>query len=124
MKLVITGELTSLNEFIKATNSHWKVGNKVKKQETRRVADEALVQRLKPVDLADYPVIITYRWYSKNARMDIDNVSFSKKFINDGLVAAGIIEDDSRKYVRGFIEEFHIDKENPRVEVMIEAMIE
>ena len=44
---------------------------------------------------------------------------FGKKFINDGLVKAGVLKDDSRKYIDGFTEQFLIDKDSPRVEVSI-----
>ena len=69
--------------------------------------------------MSNYPVEIVYRWYSRDNRKDIDNVAFAKKFINDGLVKAGVIQNDSRKFIKGFKDEFYIDKENPRVEVQI-----
>lgn len=116
--LTIPGELTDLNAFIKATNSHFYAGNKVKRGETERVV--RAVQGGERVE--QYPVIIRYSWYSKNARKDIDNVAFAKKFINDGLVEAGVLENDSRRFVAGFSDLFFIDKENPRVEVLIEPV--
>ena len=115
--ITIKGELTDLNQYIKALNNHRFVGSKIKKEETERVYWECKEQKIKPV--TKFPVKIHYRWYSPNARKDIDNVAFSKKFINDGMVMAGILPDDSRKYVSGFSDDFFIDKENPRVEVII-----
>jgi len=35
--IIIKGELTDLNQYIKALNSHRFVGSKIKKQETERV---------------------------------------------------------------------------------------
>ena len=69
--------------------------------------------------ITQYPVIIKYKWYSPNSRKDVDNIAFAKKFINDGLVIAGILENDSRKFVAGFTDEFFIDKINPRTEIEI-----
>ncbi len=118
MILTIKGELTDLNTYIKALNGNRWSGNDVKQTETERVAYEARLARLEPIE--KYPVRITYRWYSPDQRKDVDNVAFSKKFINDGLVVAGILENDSRKFIAGFTDEFFIDKHSPRVEVQIE----
>lgn len=116
-KFTIKGEITDLNTYIKALNSSRWGGNSIKQTETDRVAWEARVARMSPV--LKYPVRICYRWYSPDQRKDTDNVAFAKKFINDGLVVAGVLENDSRKYVAGFVDEFYIDKSNPRVEVEI-----
>lgn len=115
--LKIKGELTDLNTYIKALNGNRWSGNEIKQTETNRVSYEAKLARLPSVE--KYPVKITYRWYSPDQRKDVDNVAFSKKFINDGLVAAGVLENDSRKYIAGFADEFYIDKANPRVEIEI-----
>ncbi|RKZ11047.1 hypothetical protein DRQ25_00885 [Candidatus Fermentibacteria bacterium] len=117
LHFTIQGELTELNTYTKKNRSSKFAGSKIKKEETDRVALEAKAARIKPV--VNYPVFIQYRWYSKDRRKDIDNVAFAKKFINDGLVVAGVLKDDSRKCVRGFSDYFFIDKKNPRVEVYI-----
>jgi len=115
--LTIQGELCDLNAYIKALNSSRWGGNNIKQSETERVAREARIARICPI--TEYPVHIIYRWYSKDKRKDIDNTSFSKKFLNDGLVQAGILENDGRKHVAGFTDEFYIDKEYPHVEITI-----
>lgn len=119
IKLIIYRELTDLNTYIKAMNSHRLAGNSIKQSETNRVHWEAKKAHTPPVEKSEYPVHISYKWYSKDRRIDIDNVAFAKKFINDGLVQAGIIENDSRKFIQGFDDDFDIDRENPRVEVTI-----
>lgn len=116
-KITILGEMTDLNSYIGAINGNRYSGNQVKRSETKRAADEALSCRARPIE--SYPVVIVYRWYSKNKRKDVDNISFAKKFINDGLVAAGVLKNDSQKYVSGLVDKFYVDKENPRVEVII-----
>lgn len=118
MKFTIQGELTDLNAYIKALNSHYIVGNKIKQKETDRVAWEVVKSNL--VQVKKYPIVLKYMWFCKDNKKDVDNVAFAKKFINDGLVLSGILENDTRKHVCGFIDEFYIDKKNPRVEVEIQ----
>lgn len=115
MKIILKGELTDLNAYIKALNSHYIVGNRVKKHETERVCYAA--KGIKPI--TNYPVRVSVTWFSKNERKDIDNVAFAKKFILDGLVMAKVLENDSRKFVRSLADDFEVDKDNPRVEIEI-----
>ncbi|HBT75055.1 TPA: hypothetical protein DEB29_03585 [Candidatus Wolfebacteria bacterium] len=122
MHFTIPGELTDLNAYIKALNSCRWSGNSIKHSETDRVAFAAKVARIGKVE--KYPVRIIYCWYCKDNRKDTDNVAFAKKFINDGLVTAGVLQNDSRKFVAGFVDQFYIDKSNPRVEVYIEQLPE
>jgi hypothetical protein len=120
ISFTIKGELTDLNSYIAALNSSRWGGNSIKQIETNRVCREA--QNSKVPKVIKYPVVITYKWFSKDLRKDTDNIAFSKKFINDGLVIAKILENDSRKFVCGFSDEFYIDKENPRVEIVIHSL--
>lgn len=54
-------------------------------------------QRLKPVSRA----IVTYEFYFKDKRKhDPDGYAFSAKYIQDGLVKAGILPDDNFDHVR------------------------
>ena len=117
MKLIIKGELCDFNTFQNKTRSNKFAGAKIKKEETERIYWECKQQKLSPVK--EYPVEIIFRWYSKDNRKDIDNVAFSKKFVLDSLVLAGVLEGDGRKFISGFIDEFYISKDNPRVEVEI-----
>ncbi len=117
MKLTIDREMCDLNTFIKALNAHYHAGNNIKQQETDYVYLMALKQKIKPI--TQYPVVVNFEWYCANERKDIDNVAFAKKFILDGLVRAGVLVNDSRRYVIGFTDRFLIDKEQPRVEITI-----
>jgi len=65
------------------------------------------------------PVWITYHWYCKDKRKDKSNIAFAKKFIEDGLVNAGVLKNDGWNDIEGFNDRFYIDKQNPRVEVEI-----
>lgn len=119
MKIVINGELTDLNSYIKKLNYNRFAANEIKQIETQRVAFECINQKVTRVE--KYPVIVNFSWYSKDNRMDIDNVCFAKKFILDGMVIAGVLDNDSRKFVNGFKDMFYVDKRNPRVVVEIET---
>lgn len=61
-------------------------------------------------------------WYCKNKRKDKDNIAAGIKFILDGLVKAGTIENDGWKQVNNFSHSFKVDKDNPRVEVEIKEV--
>ena len=119
MQIVIPGELTDLNAFIKKINYNRFAGASVKKSETERVYWECKKELLSKIK--KYPVMITFSWFSKDCRKDLDNVCFGKKFILDGLVMAGVLENDSRKFVAGFQDLFFIDAKHPRVEVLIKS---
>ena len=117
MDIVFEGEFTDLNRYIKALNNSRWGGASIKKIETERVYICCKNQKVKSIK--DYPVFVIFTWYSKNLKMDIDNVAFAKKFILDGLVKAKVLTNDSRKFVSGFTDYFEIDSGNPRVVVNI-----
>lgn len=61
---------------------------------------------------------ITIDYYFKTkARHDIDN--YAPKFLMDGLVNAGIIEDDHSEIVTSLTVKMLYDKTNPRTEIVI-----
>ena len=55
-------------------------------------------------------------------KRDKDNIIAGQKFVLDGLVAAGIIENDGWKQVGNIFHYFEVDSENPRVEILIEEV--
>jgi len=67
-------------------------------------------------------VDVTCTWITKDLRKDPDNVSAGVKFILDGLVQAGILPDDRRKQINSIKHEFGVDKQNPRVEIVIKEV--
>ncbi|WP_461240299.1 RusA family crossover junction endodeoxyribonuclease [Paucilactobacillus sp. N302-9] len=116
MKLVIHGELPSLNEYINVERSNRFGAAKFKKQATYQCmmyTKQAMQDGFK----FDKPSIVVCTWYTKNLRKDPDNVSFAIKFIFDGMMKAGLIENDGRKTVLGIEHKFEVDKIDPRVEV-------
>jgi Holliday junction resolvase RusA-like endonuclease len=116
--ITISGELCDFNKYNNACRYNRFAGAKIKKEETERVAWECKRQKIEPITSS---VFIEFYWYSKNERKDLDNICFAKKFILDGLVMGGIIKNDSRKFVIGFIDLFFIDKQNPRVEIKLNS---
>lgn len=119
MKLVIKGEMTTLNDYIRAERGNKYAGAGLKKQETERVYWEARAQQLSAkLGKLDY----TFTWYVKDRRRDPDNIAFAVKFILDGLYKAGIIESDTQEHVGRIIHNpIEVDKSNPRVEIQIET---
>ena len=68
----------------------------------------------------DKPVFMEYRWYERNKRRDLDNISsFGRKVIQDSLVYAHVRKKDGGKEIQGFSDTFFLDADNPRIEVFI-----
>ena len=114
-RFTIQGRFPSLNDYVSAERANPRFGASMKRKETKRAAEAA-------EHLAKFtnPVIVSFRWIEPNMRRDVDNIAFAHKFILDGLVAAGVLEGDSRKYVIGLQDEFpEPDPDNPRVEVTV-----
>lgn len=98
MRLTYKGKLPSLNELIKAGRTNRYVGAKVKKELTQDLAwifkAQARGKRYSE------KVVISIHCYEGNLRRDDDNVlSGACKVILDALQVAGIIPNDSPKYV-------------------------
>lgn len=115
-KLVIKGSLTDLNTYINLERTNKFMASKIKKEETERVAWECKAQKLKPVSAPPY---LVYCWYCKDKKKDKSNVAFSRKFIEDGLVMAGILKNDGWDNILGYADKFDIDKQSPRIEVYL-----
>lgn len=115
-QLLIEGELTALNEYINAERSNRRFAAEIKKDETGYCQDAAEKSDLK-LQETDFPCALIITWYVKNKRKDADNIAFAKKFILDGLVEAGVLPNDNRKYVQGFTDIVKEDKERQRIEI-------
>lgn len=69
---------------------------------------------------ADGKVVITYMFYVKdNRRRDLSNMIQS---VEDALVKAGLIKDDSWQHIALGSADAEIDKDNPRAELWIEEI--
>lgn len=112
-RIVLNGELPSMNEIIEAAKIHAKAYSRMKKKYTELVA-----WQVKGIPKQD-SVFLDITWYAKNKRKDPDNIAAGIKFIMDGLVMGGVIENDGWQQNKGWTNSFEIDKDNPRVEINI-----
>lgn len=119
--LTIPGTLPNLNDYIAAERTNRHKGAKMKVDSGNIVA-VAIMQCMRGVRI-EKPVFVEYLWVEPSRRRDKDNISsFGRKVIQDALVNTGVLKDDGWKYVVGFSDRFEVDKENPRIEVLIKEI--
>lgn len=119
--LIIKGKLDNLNDYITACRSSRYEGAELKHKNEDAVLC-AIYEQLGRTRIKK-KIKMQYKWYEPNSRRDLDNISsFGRKVIQDALVKAKIITDDGWKNIIGFSDEFYVDKENPRIEVVIEEI--
>lgn len=114
---VIDGLMKGLNDWRDAIQRSPHAGNDMARAAKRRVERLAHVQMMPRFEK---PVVVIFDWYEPNLRRDLDNVSGSaRKWILDGLVAAGVLPDDNMAHVVGLQDWSHIDPLNPGVIVTL-----
>ena len=113
--ITIPGELPSMNEIVDASKLHYMEYSNMKKENTELVAWIAKSKINKELKKIDLDII----WYCKNRMKDKDNIAAGVKFILDGLVVAEVIKGDGWKHIGDINHSFKVDKDNPRVEVVI-----
>jgi Holliday junction resolvase RusA-like endonuclease len=119
--LTIPLPLPTLNEVVAASKAHWSRYARSKRSSTTMVEALARSERIKPIT---GPVRLSFQWYPKDRRIDLDNLAAGGcKGICDGLVQAGVLPDDSQKWVRGLAHELHDPDGNPRVIVTWEPAV-
>lgn len=89
-------QLPGLNEYIAMCRKSKYLGAKMKRDATGMAAYFAREFGLAPVK---EPCIVVMAFNEPNRRRDSDNVEFARKFVLDGLVSAGILENDSPGHV-------------------------
>jgi Holliday junction resolvase RusA-like endonuclease len=115
-RLIIRAKMPNLNDVIAASKRHWSYYSKEKKRWTEVAAQEAQAQGLYKMRL---PVWVRTTYYMKTRRGDPDNVRVAIKYILDGLVQAGVLEDDSQRWIVGFQDLYDLDRDDPRIEVQL-----
>lgn len=118
MKIVLTGQTPSQKngKSVGVTKSGrvFVASNKIVKAWQDDVAKQLLQYR----GQTDGKVTITYKFYCKDQRRrDIDNMVAS---VNDALVKAGLLPDDSWQCLSIGAAEGEYDKENPRCELWVD----
>lgn len=88
MRLFIPYEFPNWNEYIQAERSNRYIASDMKK-----VDKEAVIWLVKEKYQGSYPVTLTIRPYFKHKKKDLDN--YRMKGLIDGLVSAGVIENDN-----------------------------
>lgn len=103
--------MPSLNEYTAACRANAYKGAKFK-AEVEEVIGWAIRQALtsKTLHKPSGAVMVRFEWHERTKKRDADNIASAKKFILDALVKMRVLEDDSRKYVRGFHDEIIDDK--------------
>ena len=114
MIVKIDYKFTSLNDYIDAERTNKYIASNIKKEETEVAKLHFLGKKIRK------RVHITFVWHLPNKRKDPDNVAFGKKFILDGMVKAGCLENDNLKWIASLKDEFEVDG-NDFVEVLIES---
>lgn len=123
MRLTVWGTLPGLNEIIAENRRNYHAGAKLKKeaQYTVEMCARKTLKRWK----ASKPVFMHYTWYEPNRKRDKDNIAAGgRKIIQDALVSCGYIKNDGWHDIVGFSDTFRVDKQEPRVEIVIEEVEE
>jgi hypothetical protein len=115
MKITIPGELKDLNSYILEERSNKFRGARIKRRETAEVMYEARNME----EVGAYPVDVVIHWHCADRRKDPDNIAFAKKYILDGLVDAGVLKQDGWMQIRSFYDDFCVDRNFPRIEVVL-----
>ncbi|MBR3445599.1 MAG: hypothetical protein IKH14_07040 [Prevotella sp.] len=97
IKFTIHSRLPSLNEVNNDNRANKYKGAKLKKDTEALIIAEIKKQKVQPV--TEYPVEVFIRWVEPNRKRDVDNIQSSKKFILDAMVRAGVLANDSQRYV-------------------------
>lgn len=112
-KLKILGIPPSLNQL---RRMHYQEQARQKRKWGGVVAMEVARQLGKPKPYKRAKCIYTFYFPT---RIRHDPTNYSPKWIEDGLVAANVIEDDSFDHVEVHLRKGGVDKKNPRVEIEI-----
>lgn len=116
--LVIRARLNNLNDYIGAERTNRYKAAKMKAR-NENLVKIAIKQQMRGLRI-EKPVYMAYQWYEKNRRRDLDNISsFGRKVIQDALVQTHVLQNDGWKEIAGFSDDFFVDADNPRIEVLI-----
>ena len=120
----IPGPLPGMNMILEAPKMNVrKMGKRrvddyirMKKDWTIHIARILLSKDFEPLE----SVFIEFTWLEKNRKRDPDNIAVGKKFVLDGMVAAGMIKNDGWKQIQRMTDKFAVSKDTPGVIIKIE----
>lgn len=109
--------LPTLNEYINAERTNKYIASSIKKKATEicRISSSVLYGLSDPELLYDVKV----HYIVPNNKIDSDNLYFGIKFILDGMVKAGVLKDDSRKYIRNIESSIETIKDKYLIQVSL-----
>lgn len=117
-KFTIPGRLDGLNEYTSANRTNPYKGGKMKHDNENTVI-WAIRSQLRGIHINN-PVMLKYDFYEPNKKRDLDNISsFAHKVIQDSLVKTEVLKNDGWNEIVGYLDQFYLDKKNPRIEVTI-----
>lgn len=119
MSIIIKTELPDLNTIIalRGQRGHGFAYGRMKKKVQEAIGWELKAQ---PKPKFHFPQDFIFRWYCKNKKKDKDNISSGgRKMIFDTMVNIGFLPNDGWKEIGDWEDEFLIDTENPRLEIVL-----
>lgn len=117
-KFTIPGRLDGLNEYTSANRTNPYKGGKMKHDNENTVI-WAIRSQLRGIHINN-PVMLKYDFYEPNKKRDLDNISsFAHKVIQDSLVKTEVLKNDGWNEIAGYLDQFYLDRKNPRIEVTI-----
>lgn len=104
----------TLNEMIRTARCGWQASAKEKREWTELIASYC-----KGAYQFQGKVWLEYVWRVKNLARDNNNIAAATKYIDDGLVEAGVIADDSLKYIQSPVCHWYVQSSEDTVTVRI-----
>jgi hypothetical protein len=104
--LEIKSSLPTLNQYVEVERGNRYAAAKLKRD--TEIIIRSFINPRRKVPEWKYPVTMSYVWFLRNRRKDPSNVAYAKKFIEDALVRAGVLEGDGFKHICGFEDQFII----------------
>lgn len=115
--IVVPHVFPSINEFINAnriSKGAYNLGNAMKRR------DQAIIAQYLPRAHFSKPVYLEYTFYEPSKRRDMDNISgYFHKIFQDALVENGVLDGDGWNYIKGYRDDFKVDRQLPRIEILI-----
>ena len=103
----------TLNEYVNVCRT-----NKFKAAKYKADIEREIGFYLMKMPRWNNPIKIHFHWVEGNKKRDLDNISFSKKFILDAMVKMNKLKDDNRKCVTAFTDTFeYADKSKVILEI-------
>jgi hypothetical protein len=104
----------TLNEMICTARGGWQASAKEKREWTELIASSC-----KAAYQFQGKIWLEYVWRVKNLARDNNNIAAATKYIDDGLVEAGVIADDSLKYIQSPVCHWYVQSSEDMVTVRI-----